>query len=217
MQKPTSLQVKAYEHLKNMILNRELVEDTIYSETQIAKSIGISRTPMRDAIQYLTQEKYIDIIPNKGFCLHKMNQQDFTETCQVRSAIEGFCAMQLAKDFNTERAKETFVKLRKTLEAQALAIPDKLDIYFENDIKFHEILVEYIQNAELSRLFNNYMYRMQNFALQSLQEEGRMSKALKEHLDVLESMEKGDDAKAHASMVYHMKKAEFILKDDENK
>ncbi len=211
MQKPPSLQIKAYEHLKEMILKRELAYDTIYSETKMAKELGISRTPMRDAIQYLSQEKYVDIIPNKGFCLHKMNEQDFTETCQVRSAIEGFCAMQLANDHKSKRAKETFKKLKAALAKQKKSIPNNLELYFESDLEFHTALVEYIQNAELARLFNNYMYRMQNFALLSLQQEGRMGEAMKEHLDVLENMENGNVTQAHAFMVHHMKMAEQIL------
>ncbi len=84
------LQVQAYDFIKNKILTDELQLDTMYAETKIAKEMGISRAPMRDAIQYLAQAGYIDIIPNKGFVPHQRTAADFLETFQIRCAIEGY-------------------------------------------------------------------------------------------------------------------------------
>ena len=89
MEMAKSLQQQAYEHLKDLIYQDFFSYDQIYSETRVAKEMGISRTPMRDAIHRLSQEHFLDIIPSKGFCLHQMNRQDIQETFQVRSAIEG--------------------------------------------------------------------------------------------------------------------------------
>ena len=83
------LQLVAYEHLKDMILNDTFDYGVVYSETKLSKEIGVSRTPLRDAIQRLVQEKYIDIIPSKGFQLHQMDEKDIIETYQFRSALEG--------------------------------------------------------------------------------------------------------------------------------
>ena len=80
-----TLNEQAYEHLKKMITEDQLSYQEIYSETKLAKELGISRTPFRDAIHRLVQEGYIDIIPSKGFRLHQLTQQDVTETFQVRS------------------------------------------------------------------------------------------------------------------------------------
>ena len=63
----TLLQHQAYEHLKNSIMSGELRSGYIYSETRIAKELGLSRTPVRDALQRLSQNKLVNIIPNKGF------------------------------------------------------------------------------------------------------------------------------------------------------
>ena len=51
---------------------------------------------MQDALVRLSQDRFIDIIPSKGFCLHEMSEEDIWHTYQARTAVEGFCAMQLA-------------------------------------------------------------------------------------------------------------------------
>lgn len=81
------LQIQAYETMKNMILNGEFQPRTIYSEAKTSKQLGISRTPIRDAIQRLAQEGYLDVIPSKGFRIHELTEQDLVETCQVRCAL----------------------------------------------------------------------------------------------------------------------------------
>ena len=97
------LQTKAYEYIKECILKNSFDYDTIYSETKMAQEIGVSRTPMRDALHRLAQERYIDIIPSKGFRIHQMTRQDIIETFQIRSAIEGYCTLQITKEYQTTK------------------------------------------------------------------------------------------------------------------
>ena len=115
-QKP--LQTKAYDYIKDLILKDAFAYDTIYSETKISKEIGVSRTPMRDALHRLAQERYIDIIPSKGFCIHQMTKQDIIETFQIRSAIEGYCTVQIAKDHKEDRSQKLFRELDYIMEKQ---------------------------------------------------------------------------------------------------
>lgn len=214
MQNKKSLQLQAYEYIKDKILSGEMSYSEIYSETKIAKEIGISRTPMRDAIQYLSQEKYIDIIPNKGFCLHKMQMQDFMETYQIRSAVEGYCARQVAVDVDTEAGKETISKLGALMERQKTALYDDYDSFFEADTLFHETLIHHVQNVQLEELFGNYMYRMRNFAMNSLHHEGRMEQAYKEHLEIFEYMKRGDVTATYESVLFHMESPKYISMEE---
>ena len=69
MLKTAPLQIRAYEHLREMIEENQLEDGVIYSETRLAKEIGVSRTPMRDALQKLEQEGLIEILPSRGFHL----------------------------------------------------------------------------------------------------------------------------------------------------
>lgn len=209
-----SLQLKAYEHIKNLIISNDMKYDEIYSETKIAKELGISRTPMRDAMQYLSQEKYIDIIPNKGFCLHKMEMQDFIETYQIRTAIEGYCGRKLAIEYNSDEAKVTFLKLKQSLDNQKQALDsDDISKFCNSDNDFHNILVYYIENEELISLYESYMYRMRNFAMHSLQHKGRMELAYKEHSKIYDSMANGKVNDVYDDIMYHMESPKNISMD----
>ena len=90
------MQEKAYTHIKEQILSGALREEQIYSETKIAAMIGISRTPVKDALVRLSQERLVDILPSRGFRLHRMSEADIWDTYQVRTAVEGFCVVHLA-------------------------------------------------------------------------------------------------------------------------
>ena len=98
MQLMSSLQLEAYNYIKNLILTHQLDVNTLYSETKLSKELGISRTPMREALQCLSQDGYITVIPSKGFRIRQLSQKDMRETIQIRCAIEGFCTQCLAKE-----------------------------------------------------------------------------------------------------------------------
>lgn len=212
METRKTLQVQAYEHIKNMIQNGLLEYDAIYSETKIAKEIGISRTPMRDAVQYLAQERYIDIIPNKGFQLHKMSMEDFQQTYQIRTAIEGYCVRQLAIESKTN-GTETIEQLEQLLDRQKLEIDGSVEVFLEIDTEFHKRLVEYISNQEMIQLFESYIYRMKNMAFHSLSHEGRRKSAYQEHLDIYEAIKSGNSVEAYEKVVIHMANPKNISVD----
>ena len=104
----SSLQQEAYNYIKDLILTNRLDVNSLYSETKLSKELGISRTPMREALQCLSQDGYIDVIPSKGFRIRQLNQKDMKETIQIRCAIEGFCTHCLANDINTARGQRTW-------------------------------------------------------------------------------------------------------------
>ena len=107
MQLMSSLQLEAYNYIKNLILSHKLDANTLYSETKLSKELGISRTPMREALQCLSQDGYITVIPSKGFRIRQLSQKDMKETIQIRCAIEGFCTQCLADEYNTPKGQRT--------------------------------------------------------------------------------------------------------------
>ena len=102
------LNEQAYQHLQKLILSNRLSYGQIYSETRLSRELGISRTPFRDAVHRLAQEGYIDIIPSNGFTLHQINVDDVNETLQIRSALESYCTLQIARECDSSRAQTLF-------------------------------------------------------------------------------------------------------------
>ena len=170
------LQAKAYEYIKTLILNGELKVDEIYSETKIAKELGISRTPLRDAIHHLVEEGYIDIIPSKGFKLHKMTKQDVLDTFQIRSAIEGYCTFYIAQNYKSEECQKLFSYLEFLLfkQEQILNTSKSIDAFTKFDNEFHIEIVHHLKNKSFDKLFDMQLYRIKELATSSLAHIGRM-------------------------------------------
>ena len=112
----TPLNEQAYNYLQKLIMENHFSYQEVYSETKLSKELGISRTPLRDAVHRHAQEGYIDIIPSKGFMLHQMNRKDVNETFQVRSALETYCTVQICKEFSSRKAKKLFKDLDWIME-----------------------------------------------------------------------------------------------------
>ena len=207
-----SLQEQAYDYLKTQILEDAFQDGTIYSETKLAEEIGISRTPLRNALQRLNQEGFIDIFPSKGFTLRVFSEKDVIELFQIRTAIEGFSASMLARDCNTAPARATIVALDEILVKMAQIIETTYDIksFYEIDQKFHIIMVDYVENNEFSTLFRTYLYRMKKLALNSLRSENRLNTTLKEHTEILNAIKAGSVTKVYDAILTHMQSSTVI-------
>ena len=207
------LQIQAYESLKEMILAGQLEHQRIYSETKVSQSLGISRTPMRDAIQRLAQEGYLDVLPSKGFRLHELTERDLLETYQIRCALEGFCVVQLAKDHDQEQARRALDALELLLQAQKQVIETthSIEEFAGYDQKFHETIVYYLDNTVISDTFDSYHYQMSRQTLISLRREGRLEETLEEHRSILENMERGSVGGSYNAALIHLEKPKGII------
>lgn len=211
-----SLSQQAYEHLRNLITTRQLNYQNIYSETRLAKELGISRTPFRDAIHRLAQEGYIDIIPSRGFCLHQLTRKDVIETFQTRSALEAYCTVEIARQYSSPKARCLFQQLHQlmeqmtTIKESTKSIPE----FFHYDLEFHTAIIRYPDNQQFISLFNRFLYRMQRLASLSLSHPGRMEDTCREHLDILHAMENGDIRNIYEITLRHMEVPRQINLED---
>lgn len=169
------LQIQAYNYLKEMILSGRLDPEVLYSETRMSAEIGISRTPMREAIQCLSQDGYITVVPSKGFTLRKLNEEDMEESIQIRCAIEGFCIHKAAAEAGTRKGQKLLSAMEKLLDKQEKTLLSKngpsrenlesgnfnsagLDQFTEYDHQFHLALVNYVDNREFNQMFQRLTY-----------------------------------------------------------
>ena len=201
-----SLNEQAYEHLRNMIVKNHLTYQTIYSETKLAKELGVSRTPFRDAIHRLVQEGYIDIIPSRGFKLHQLTKQDVEETFQVRSALECYCTVEITKHADTEKAKRLFQELEHIMKQlkNILDTTHSIEDFLKYDFQFHVQIIQYLENEQFVSIFDTFMYRMKKLAGLSLTHKGRMEDTYEEHLAILETMKSGNIESIYEITLKHM-------------
>ena len=171
---------------------------------------------MRDALHRLAQERYIDIIPSKGFCIHRMTRQDIIETYQIRSAIEGYCTLQITKDWGSAPAQELFRRLRGLLQKQEIIFQTTRNIaeFVEYDNQFHMEIVAFLDNETFNGLFGSYLFQIKRLAALSLEHSGRMEETLHEHKAILQAMEKGNVSDIYFVTMTHMETPKGINLSD---
>ena len=211
-----SLQDKAYGFLKQKIERGDFAPDTFYSEAKVASEIGMSRTPMKDALTRLSQEKYIDIIPSKGFCLHVLSDKDIQDTYQARTAIEGFCAIHLHSQRDTAEGRKCLFTLKQCMDGMQFALDNGEGIaaFFEQDLRFHEALVGFPGNEELLGLFNSYVHWLSDIALESLRQTERPKQAIAEHRRIFDLINSDSDAAVkdiYTAVMHHMEMPRDIV------
>lgn len=212
MEKKETLQLRAYENLKQMIQEGSFVPGTIYSETKIARELGISRTPARDAIHRLSQEGYIDVIPSRGFCLHQMTEKDLLDTYQIRCALEGYCVVHLTERAETKPVRKLFQELEELLRTMdQLAIAGDVEEFAINDGEFHKRIVYSLNNTVMSETFDAYHHQMSCQTILSLRTEGRLAQTVREHAAILEGMRSGDIRQSFTATVNHLGQARHLI------
>lgn len=212
MKETQLLQFQAYNYLIKMIKNGELKEGEIYSLNKMAKEIGFSKTPFRDAVLRLEQERYVDILPSKGFSLHKMTKEDIIETYQIRNAIEVYCFKQLSLHLDTARGQEFFQKLSKKIESQKEIekTTHSNEDYGRKDYEFHRSVVQYVDNESMLEIYRRFMYRIFWLNVTSFSREGRMADTTTEHIALLDMVKTHDTLGLEQLMEHHLSIAQNI-------
>ena len=206
----------AYDHLRGMIYNSELEFHRIYSETKLAAQLKISRTPIRDALNRLAQERYIDILPNRGFMLHTPTQADIIEAYHVRMMIEGYCAEIVAKRYPDAAARVTIDRMEDALSQQQRLLEDdsaySLSQFWLDDMSFHKALLEYMNISSMNAQYDRFMHI---FMPQHLVEDGaagdrhprtmdRPRTTLVEHAAITEALKSHDLERVRGSIRGHL-------------
>lgn len=206
MKEKSFLQLQAYDYIKSHILSGELSPDALYSETKLSAEIGVSRTPMREALQCLSQDGYITIVPSKGFKIRQLNEKDMLESIQVRCAIEGYCTYVIAAELDTPKGKKLIKELEKIVKKMEDCADDetKLSDFITCDHQFHLLLVDYVGNDEFNQIFQRLLYLIRLTSKSALSVEGRIQGTVSEHRAYLEALKAKNSAQAYQCMMHHL-------------
>jgi DNA-binding GntR family transcriptional regulator len=198
---PASLKDKAYQTLKDAILTLKLGPGTPLVETVLAKELGISKTPVRDALQELEREGFVTRVLFRGTYVTELNFKDLQEIFQLRAVLEGL-ATRLAAPLLTSQQLEQ-IEQKLTAAEAALAEGD-LARCSELGRYLHDAVIENCANQRLILINRNLDDHMQRFRLTSDQIRGRLNKSLVEHRRILDGLRRGDPAAAEQAMREHL-------------
>lgn len=198
------LQERAYNYLREQIFSDALSYDEVYSETRFAKEIGCSRTPVKDALTRLSHAKYVDIIPSKGFMLHRLTEKDIVATFQTRVAIESFCVICVMQQRDTPEGAAAIDEMSRLLHRQrALEDGSNLQEFLRLDMEFHNAIVNFVPNVDFAEVYEAHAYRIEKLAEKCLQEDGRCRDACQEHGAILDAIESGGIEACYNAVLRH--------------
>jgi DNA-binding GntR family transcriptional regulator len=193
---PDSLKNQAYSALKNVIMAMDIYrgrEDIRLDERQLAVELGISRTPVREAIAQLEREGFVRSVPRRGVYVVRKTKREVIELITAWAALEGMAARLI-----TERASHDEVaalrKMFATFENGALRA--HLDEYSEANIEFHQSIIRMSGNGVLIELAENLFTHMRMIRRKTIVEKDRVEKSIRDHMNIIEALEARDTARA---------------------
>lgn len=195
--------------LRQAILRGELKPGERLMEIQLANKLGVSRTPIREAIRKLELEGLVLMIPRKGAEVAEITEKNLRDVLEVRCALEEL-AVQLACD----RMDEEGIKAMKEASAQFCNTLDSDDItrIAQADVAFHDIIYAATDNRRLIQLLNNLREQMYRYRIEYLKKKECYPQLLEEHQTIIDSIESRDKGRATQITGQHIKnQAEAVV------
>lgn len=142
---------KAYELITHKILFLELPPGSVINEAELIEELEMGRSPIRNALQRLEQERLVNILPRQGTLVSEIGLDDFQEVFEMRMELEGFAAYLAARRAKSEHL-HALEELLRNAEQNTQDGSNKIDI--EIDKRFHQIVAEAAANKYLSKTLN---------------------------------------------------------------
>lgn len=208
MRNRPNLSEAVYEVIREWLINETLMAGTKMKEEGIAKQLGVSRTPVREAIHKLEREGLVEIIPRYGTFIVSISPKDAQEIYDIRGALE---ALALRSGFS-RIDKSKLLEMRELHKrCEEPVKKGDLDSFIEVDAKFHDLITKASGNDRLIRLMGNLKNQIRMSKLESLSVPGRAEKSLKEHENIISAVFEGDKEKAERLVREHSDKAKENL------
>ena len=155
-------------------------------EIQLAQKLGVSRTPIREAIRKLELEGLVVMVPRKGAEVAHITEKDMRDVLEVRSALEELAADLAMRNVTQEKIDE--LKAANKLFESAIVSKDVFSIV-EADVTFHDIIYSMTENKRLIQIINNLREQMYRYRLEYVKDARTHSILISEHNDIIEKLQ----------------------------
>jgi DNA-binding GntR family transcriptional regulator len=195
---------KIYEHLREQLLSGKIQPHQHLIEAKIARDIGTSRTPVREALHSLELEGLIESIPRVGYVVKPISEQEVEEICEIRGAIEG-----LAAHWAMGKAHEELViELKKNISiAEDKVSKGDMRAFVDRDAKFHEIISKFSGSQRLLELAQTLRRHMLRYRIQSIYSVDNVLRAIDGHKGILRAIEKRNFGEVNKAIQHHMEQS----------
>ncbi len=194
---------RAYAALKDVILSLGIYDrpdEVRLDERQLAQDLGISRTPVREAMVQLEREGFVRSVPRRGIYVVRKTRQEVIELITAWAALESMAARlitQNAEGQEIARLREMFATFEDgTIHA-------KLDEYSEVNIEFHQAIIRMSRNRVLVDLAENLFAHMRMIRRKTIGEQDRAVRSIHDHMNIIRALEARDTERAEALVRTH--------------
>jgi DNA-binding GntR family transcriptional regulator len=196
-----SFRDRAYASLKRAITTMDIYatrEPIRLEERKLSQDLGISRTPIREALNRLEQEGFIRSLPRRGMFVVRKTKKEIIEIITVWAALESIAARlitQHASDDEIAGLRRVFTNLE---EPRA-----HIDEYSEANIRFHQAIVNLSKNKLLIDTMENLFIHMRSIRRQTIAESDRATRSIIDHMNIIEALEKRQTERAEQLVRQH--------------
>lgn len=197
-----SLGSRVFHKIREGILSGKYAANEELKEKNIGDELGVSRTPVREALRQLELEGLVSIIPNKGAYVVGLSKKDIRDIYEMRSLLEGLCAKWAAVNVTEEQLNELEENI---FLSEFHAGKQNWEQMVELDNRFHEILYLASGSKELKHILTDYHQYVQRVRKITLAEAKRVQKSTEEHKVIVEALKKHDPEKAEEAATIHIR------------
>ena len=210
---PPNLKEAVYQRLKEGIVRGEISPGSKLVETQISQKLGVSRTPLREAISRLGQEGLLEVIPRHGTFVRKQTVNEILESLEIREALEGLAARLAARHATPEIVQ----KMKSCFsDFSPKNVEKSIKEYAQQNVRFHHLVIQASQNRRLIGLIRNLFDQMDMVRLHTIVLPGRARNSLAEHREIIRLIEKKKGDLAEKLLRFHIRGLRKAVKDYPN-
>ena len=198
-QEPQRLNEKAYHLIKQNIIKGVIRPGTFFAEKDLIAELGISRTPVREALQKLETENFIQIYPKRGIFVPEISLKDIKDIYSIREVLEPFAAKLATNNVSTEeieKFRKAFISEPKSMDARE---------FIDLDHEFHKMIFLHSDNFYLINMllrFNEHQYRIRNSIAEKIYDQKEL--VYKEHLEILKALQQQNPKEVERTMKIHI-------------
>ncbi len=198
-----------FEHLRSAILDGTLLPGERLMEVQLADKLGVSRTPIREAIRKLELEGLVEMIPRRGAQVSDLSVKDVADVLDVREALEGLAASLAAENISVEELKE----LEKAYHALVKSVEEKnIEKIIRWDSRFHDILLSASKNPRLVKVNGVLIEQIHRYRKSFIEDITTAQYIIESHKKILDALKSKDAETSRQCAMDHIREVkEFIL------
>ena len=197
-----------FENLRSAILEGKLKSGQRLMEVQLAEQLGVSRTPVREAIRKLELEGLVVMLPRKGAYVANISVKDLMDVLEIRASLEGLgvsLAAERRDDEDIKKLEEIEIEFEEAVKTQ------NIEMLLKKDIEFHECIFKSANNKKLAKMINSLWEQVQRFRITYVSDLNASLSLIDEHQAILGAIREANVLEAKNFAIEHIEKAEQFM------